>query len=426
MDKEIAKVRKQNMKIYVIYRAISLDLIFYYAIEFLFLTQVKHISSSDVVLSSAFYAIFMMILQIPASMIVDQIGTKKCTVLGNIFNSLFVILILFCKDLNALIFAQLISAVCFSLKDISDKTLIQYSIPKTKKQGEIFSKIEGKGYKNYFLIDAITSIGSGFLYIINPYIPMILSLIFTIIATIISLGFKDIQEEMEQKPQKIQNTKYRQEFLQGIKFIMKSERLRSLFLYAGITWGTFVLIITYRSSLLVDIGVPEEVITIIAAMVGIASSIGAKIQLQFHKFLRNKSLSTILWMVTISILIAGMVGISNISYKFSITIMVICFIMIHFSKGMSEILITRYLGNFANEKILTQIYAVNAISRNLFRALISFLGSYLLRITNTANSMILVGILWIITGLALSSYMKVRLGKKPEEYDKNEIFQLKP
>lgn len=56
MNKEEAKARKQNMKIYSIYRAISCDLIFYYAIDFLFLTQVKSISPSDIVLSSSFYA----------------------------------------------------------------------------------------------------------------------------------------------------------------------------------------------------------------------------------------------------------------------------------------------------------------------------------------------------------------------------------
>lgn len=422
MEKEIVKARKQNMKIYAIYRAISLDLIFYYAIEFLFLTQVKHISSSDIVLGGAFYAIFMIIFQIPASIVIDRIGTRKCTILGNIFNACFVLLIIFCKDLNTLIFAQFISAICFSLKDISDKALIQYSIPETKKQGEIFSKLEGKGYKNYFLIDAFTSICSGFLYIVNPYIPVLLSLIFTILATIISLGFKEI--EVETKQEKIEITKYIQDFMEGIKFIMKSQRLRSLFLYAGITWGIFALMSTYRSSLLVDKEVPEQFITMIAAMVGIASSVGSKTQLQFHNYLRNKTLSTILGMLTISVFIAGVIGISNISYKLSITSIILCFLVINVLKGMSEVLVTRYLGNFANEKILTKIYAVHAISRNIFRAIISFLGAYLLTITNTANSMILVGILLIITGLALSSYMKVRLGKKPEEYDKNEIFHL--
>ena len=59
MNSKIINARKQNMKIYSIYRAISLDLIFYYAIEFLFLTQVKNITPSQVVLSVSFYAIFI-------------------------------------------------------------------------------------------------------------------------------------------------------------------------------------------------------------------------------------------------------------------------------------------------------------------------------------------------------------------------------
>ena len=77
MNEEITKARKQNLKLYAMYRAISLDLIFYYAIEYLFLTEVKHLNPSSVVLGSAFYATFMVILQIPASVVVDRVGTKK-------------------------------------------------------------------------------------------------------------------------------------------------------------------------------------------------------------------------------------------------------------------------------------------------------------------------------------------------------------
>ena len=73
------------MKIYSLYRMLSLDIIFYYAIEFLFLTQVKNISAADVVLKSSFYALFMIILQIPATIVVERLGTRRCTILGNIF-----------------------------------------------------------------------------------------------------------------------------------------------------------------------------------------------------------------------------------------------------------------------------------------------------------------------------------------------------
>ncbi len=424
MNEEMTKARKQNMKIYSIYRAIAVDLVFYYAVEFLFLTQVKHISGADIVLATGFYAVFMIVFQIPASILVDRMGTRRCTILANIFNSVFVILIMCCENLGTLILAQFISAICFSLKDISDTTLIRYSIPETKKKGDIYSKLEGKGRRSYFLLNACTSFCAGFLYVINPYIPMVASLCITIVATIISLGFRDIEEEKSKMETKEKPTikNYMQELLQGMKFIIKSQRLRSLFLYAGVTWGIFCLMGTYRNSLLVEIGTPEQVITMITAYVGIFSSMGAKKQVQFHNHFRNRSLSMILRMMTASILVIGIVGAIHISSEVTILAVIICCPFLHISKGMSEVLTPRYLGNFAKEGILTQIYAVNAISRNILRAMISFLGSYLLRITDTANSFIVIGILLLITSIGLISYMKTRLGLKPEEYDENEVF----
>lgn len=424
-EEGITKARKQNMKIYPLYRAVSLDLIFYYAIEFLFLTQVKNISGADVVLSTAFYAIFMMILQIPASIMVDKVGTRRCTILANIFNVLFIILIIFCNNLKTLILAQFISGLCYSLKDISDKALLRSSIPKTKRKGEIFAKLEGKGYKNYYLINSITAVLSGLLYILNPYIPIIGCLLFTILSVVISLGFKEIkiEDKVNTTKNKEEKKNYWKELIDVMDFIFNSQRLRSLFLSCGIIWGILCLMSTYRSSLLVDMGTPEYIITAIAALVGIAASMGSKKQRRFHKYFRNKSLTAILLLIIVFSIIAGMTGIINISYFSNIIIITICFSIINFSKGVYEVISTRYLGNFARQKILTQILAINAISRNIFRAIIGFLGSYLLRITNTANSIILIGIMLLLTTIGLISYMKTRLGLKPEEYDENEIYK---
>ena len=85
---------------------------------------------------------------------------------------------------------------------------------------------------------------------------------------------------------------------------------------------------------------------------------------------------------------------------------------------------TRYLSNFSNPQILPKIYSINAISRNVFRMIIGFLGSYLLAINNTAHSMIVTGIIFMIIVIALISYMKTRTGLKPEEYKKEDILQF--
>lgn len=416
---EETQKRKQNMRIYSLYRAISMDLLFFYAIDFLFLTQVKNISPSDVVLKSSFYALFMIILQIPASILIDKIGTRKCTIIANVFNTLYLIKTMFSRNLLDLIIAEFFCAICFSIKDISDTTLLNKSIPKVRKKGEIFSKIEGRGNKNYYYLNAVASFLAGFLYTVNPYLPMILATIISIFATILSTGFAEIKSSKQKKITDV--NEYIKDVKESFKFIVESNRLRSLVLYSGIMWGVFCLVSTYRASLLDDIGTSATWIAIVAAIVGIATGIGSKYQLKIHKKYRNKSLSILAIATTISIILTGLVGISGLSSDAIMILVLIFNVVLNMAKGAYGVLMTRYLSNFTNSKILPKIYSVNAISRNIFRMLIGFLGSYLLEITNTAHAEILVGIIFAIVTISLISYMKTRTGLKVEEYKEEDI-----
>ena len=74
-DAEI-QMRKRNMKIFPTYKKLAWDYLFFYTINFLFLTQVKGINPADVVLIEAFYSLFGIIMQIPAVFIVEFLGRK--------------------------------------------------------------------------------------------------------------------------------------------------------------------------------------------------------------------------------------------------------------------------------------------------------------------------------------------------------------
>ena len=399
-----------------------MDLFFFYAIEFLFLTQVKHLSASDVVLKTSFYALFMIILQIPANILIDKMGTRRCTILANIFNTMYLLIIIFATNFQNIIIAEFFSALCFSIKDISDTTLLNISIPEGEKKGEIFSKIEGKGNKNYYYLNAITSVLAGLLYTINPYVPIVGALIISIFSIILSAGFQDIEtSDTRIKNENNNVSQYIKDLKKSFGVIIKSNRLRSLILYSGIMWGTFCLASTYRASLLEDIGISATWIAIVSAIVGIASGIGSKNQLKLHNMFKNKTLSILAITTAIMIWLTGIIGSSNLSPNIIMIFVTIFYIILNANKGIFGVLMARYLGNFTNPTILPKIYSVNAISRNVFRMIIGFIGSYLLSITNTANSFILTGIIFTIVTLALISYMKTRTGLKPEEYKKEEI-----
>lgn len=89
MEKEKVQIRKRNMKLFPIVKTFGWDYIFFYTTNFLFLTQIKHISAADVVLIDSFYALFGILMQVPATFIIEYLGRKKSIVLGDFLNCIY-------------------------------------------------------------------------------------------------------------------------------------------------------------------------------------------------------------------------------------------------------------------------------------------------------------------------------------------------
>ena len=182
-----AKMCKHNMKLYPTYYALSYDYLFFYTINVLFLMQVKHFNIATIVLVDSFYALFSFIFQIPANIIIDKFGRKNSAILGNVLNSIYLLIYIFGQKVYHLIIAEMITAFGFALKDVVSPSILNNSIPQTSKKSKIFSKINSKGLAHYYILNSISLIISGYLYNINGYIPIILALSVILISLILSL-----------------------------------------------------------------------------------------------------------------------------------------------------------------------------------------------------------------------------------------------
>ena len=327
---------------------------------------------------------------------------------------------MFSTNLAHLCIAELMSAVTFSLKDVAEPSLLNISIPKTEKKGKIYSKIEGKGKAHYHYIDAITAVLSGFIYAINPYLPLILSIVISGFACLVSLLFEEIEEEDDDV--KIIGVKEQLTNLKdSFKYIFKSKRLKSLMIYSGITWGFMCLMSEYRESILKDLGASSQIMGTMSAIFGIVAGIASKKQVQFHNKFRNRSLAVITISCSIVMIITGLIAISGIPFWPAVILIILLGIIGKSDGAMNNILVDRYLGNFTNKEIISKIYAANSMARNLMRMLIGMLGSWLIGITTSANAMLFVGCVFLVISIVLVIYMKPRVGLKPEEYKKEEI-----
>lgn len=426
-EAKLAKMRKSNMKLYPIYKMIGLDWIFYYGVKILFLTQVKNISPADIVLASSFYSFCYILFQIPNSVIVEKIGKKNSVVVGQLLNFISMTIIMLCPNYTWLLISQLICSIGFGLKGISESNLLNISLPKTKKKGEIFSKIDGKGYSKFCFVGATSVLISGFLYSINPYIPIVFCLIANFCALIISINFIDIEREEKQNKDiekvtiKQEASKIINDLISGFKFIFTSKRLRTLLIMLGVLWGIINTFATYQETLLKELQIPSYYIGFILAGFQMLVGIFATKSNKFNRKYKNHSLTYIGLLLTVGSIILGLITIFNIPFEIQLMIITLVFIMRAYAKGVYQVLKKRYMNNFANNDILPKIYSINGIMTNLGDMIIGIIASSILKITNLPNSLLILGIITFLIVTILAFYSKSKLGLKPQQYDKKDI-----
>ena len=410
--RKVIKRKKKNVKMFPFYRMVSWDLLFYYPIIFLFLTQVKGFSASQALFADTFYTLANTFWQLPVTWLVDKMGKRDSLIVGNILYSLSILAMIFMKNYYELLIIQFIYALGYSIKGICETNILYESLPAHVKRGKLFSRIEAKASSNFFYFDGISSIIAGLTFAINGYIPMILCFITCVICTIYTLRFNHTTM-LEEKVEVISLKTYIGQLKDSFRFFKKSKRVKSLFIFNAIFMGVLVGVVNLRSSMLKDMKVPEAWFGIIFAILQIGAGLFARYQDKIQKVLKNKTLSVLALPVTFSCILIGFIGEDPLS-KSSLILIVLLYFIQQSVKGPYMGLISRYLNNFTNKKIRSKISAFKNLTANLSIALFTFICSVLLKITTTANTFIIVGCIFTIAIVLTLDYMRDKVGIKPE------------
>ena len=326
----------------------SWDLLFYYAISFLFLTEIKGFSSSDVVLLDvSIYTLFRGLSQLPSTILTDKLGKRMSLIVGNIFICFSILFIIQCVSMTVLILAELCMAFGFSMKSIAEPNILYDAIDDKKN----FSRIDGQGSAFYYYLNAASCLSTGFLYAINPYIPVIVCLMFCVVATAMSSFFYSLRADKE-KPEKATNRikEYSGELRYVFKHIVKSARLRYLILFYALFQSLIAVSTTLSRSLLTDLKIPPAYFGIIFAALSILSGVSSYSQNLFHKRFRNRVLTVFSIFYIGSCLISGSFALMQISFVVSIVFILLSFGIRAIIKGPFYTLYKQYLGNFAGKR----------------------------------------------------------------------------
>lgn len=420
---ELLKAKKFNVKLYPIYKMFAWDLLFYYAISFLFLNQTKGLSASEILFAEAFYPIFKLIFQIPCVSLIDKIGKRKSLIIGNLFVSASILVLIFANGIASLILSNLVMAIGYSIKGLCESTLLSECVPSTEEKEKVFSSVDGKGASFWYFFDAISSIFTGFLFVFNNYLPMVICFFMCLVSTLISFGFKAFEQNSSKKTEKKTESfkKYLLDLKSAFRYIVKSNRLRCLLIFSGLFSAFLTIRTTLCSNLLQDIGLPEQYFGLVFAILGIISSISTKNLYWFHKKFKNRLLTYFSLTISISFIVLGFIGLSNFSFYITFTIIFVILILHYIVKGPYWTMIKRYLNSFSTPFISTKIYSANTFIEGIFTAISSLFASFLLSFTSSSYAFIILGCIFTVIFILLLDYMKTRVGLKPEQYKKSDI-----
>ena len=324
-------------------------------------------------------------------------------------------------NLTFIIFANFIESVGFVIKALAESNLLYDCIPHSESRSKQFSKIDGHGCALFYIFDAISCVATGFLYAINPYIPMCLCLLFCLIATILSYCFKEIPKSKSPKEESTNLKDYLKGLKYSFRYILKSDRLKSLILFCGIFFGFINLLNSLRRSLLQDIGIEAQYLGIIFACMGIFAAVAADKENWFNKVFHNKFLACCAIILTFSAIFSGLAVIIPLPRAFVIGFVLLMFAIQHIIKGAYFTLNKKYLSSFSTSSLRTKIYSVNNMLEAICATITSFTCSFLLGYMSTAYATVILGCIFTLILLRILAYMKPRVGLKPEQYKRNDI-----
>ena len=365
--------KRNNAKLYPIYKMFSWDLLFYYSIQFLFYTITKQVPVSSIIIIEGIYQFFNVILGIPAVVVNDVLGRRNSIVLGNIILLFYVPTLIFLPGTMSILIADFVFAIGYNIKSIAETNLLYDSVS-TKGGDGLYSKIDSKGVSWYYIFDGVASLVAGYLFVINNYLPMIICFGFTFISTMLSFRFKEIYPKANtRKTIKNSITEYGKELKTSIKNVLKSKRIRALILFGMVFTAIISISDTYRKDLLVELGIGAEQFSVILALLSMLAGICVNLQRKIeHKF-RNR---TLCFLSTTYIISCILIAISAIAFPNDIAIPIVLLLCViqYIIRAIWWVLEEKYQKNFTTPEQRSKVSFIYAFFAQIGISILVVLG----------------------------------------------------
>ena len=382
---------KRFNKLFPWFEGLSGDLLFWVAIDTLFLTIVKKFTASQIVSLTSISLITCILLQVPLLNIIKKIGNTKSVRLGSLLLLISSILLTFGTNYIVIVIGKIIYEVAFTFQNMINAVL-KNNLELQNRENE-YIKLRTNANTIYAVVTMIISFVASIMFNINNYLPMIGCILFCIICFVLSFNMIDYSdndciksktyEKKKEKKKKIRYTKI-------ILFIIVSYGLFYPIVNSGQSNGKLFI----QQELLKNFDVEKTALIIggilcISRIVRVISNISFN---KVHKKYKDKVGFILPFLLCLSLVL--MVGGYLITYSIilKILIMSLGYIIILFIRDPFKV----YMQDLALKKTEKEeqqsLLTTLDLSRKIVRAIMSL--SFTVILAN--NSMIVVIIILII------------------------------
>lgn len=294
MDKSIKSRINLSNKLYPVFYGLSSDLIFFIAINTLFLTEVKGLTASNINFINTIGKLVALFFYFFSYKIIKIIGNLSSIKLGTLLILISTLLFTFSTNLLFFALAEILYEVSFVFKSM-DTVVLNNNLIYENKEND-FVKIKSRAATIYSITTLIASLFAGILFNINPYIPMIICILICLNNFIMAHYIYEIQLDSPREKQKN-------------KFKFNKIILATIIIY-GLLYGTIVvcqtndkLFMQYRLQEFLEVNNVAIVISIILFISRISRLLSNLFFVKIYDKVKNKILYLINFILIISVLL---------------------------------------------------------------------------------------------------------------------------
>ena len=372
MDKKLKTVNK----LFPWYSGLSTDLIFYIAINTIWLTTIKGFSPAQITFLFTISSLFGIMFQIPLLKIIKRLGNTKSIRIGSLCMLIASIMLTFCT--NYIFFAVANIFLEMSLVfEMMSAILIRNNLEYQNKTDE-YIKIRSKASMVYAISTTAITLFIGKLFNIHQYLPMILGIITCLLCFIASLFIFDIDEIKDNKISK-EKVKQNLAFPKPIKLFLL------LLLFYGLSYG-IVIISQQNSKLLIQYELIkflsiEKVATYLGIILFISRMTRAIINYLFPKIYKKVNNKMSIFLV-ISLLVSSVLLLTgfylNTNYYIKVFIMTIGFSILPSLRDPIKIYTQNLILQTYDKTVQKDIMIYLSLARHIGKFLLSLIASFVL------------------------------------------------